>query len=469
MDEMPTPGLIRWVMGLSARVLLVTLAFVMAIQVLVFVPSLANFWRDFLNQRLEAAHIATIARDAAMDNMVSPELERELLAIAGVRVVALKQEGARQLVLADREPVIIDSLYDLRTATLVDRMMATFATLIRGGHGTMQVVGQSQKMPGEFIEVILDETELYQAMLVYSGNILLLSAIISVFTALLVYLSLHYAIVRPMRKISDAISAFREDPENPSATMESWGRRDEIGVAQCELARMQMEVRQALAERSRLANLGAAVARINHDLRNILANLQLASDGLSRSEDPKVQVITPRIMRAVDRGIRLCRDTLAYGKASEPPPLKRQTLLSALVEEVSMLLGLQDMPSVHWKNEIDTRLSAPVDADQIFRVFHNLLSNGLQAMEGRGALEVSSRLDGNMAVISIKDDGPGVPEYAQEDLFKPFMASTKADGSGLGLAIAAELVRAHSGRLELAHSDSSGSVFDVYLPLDASQ
>jgi len=465
MDDMPAPGLIRWVMGLSARVLLVTLAFVMAIQVLVFVPSLANFWRDFLNQRLEAAHIAAIARDAAMDNMVSPELERELLDIAGVRVVALKQEGARQLVFADREPVTIDSRYDLRTATLIDRMTATFATLARGGQGTMQVVGQSQKMPGEFIEVILDEDALHGAMLVYSGNILFLSVIISVFTALLVYLSLHFAIVRPMRKISNAIAAFREDPENPNVTMESWGRRDEIGVAQCELSRMQMEVRQALAERSRLANLGAAVARINHDLRNILANLQLASDGLARSEDPKVQVITPRIMRAVDRGIRLCRDTLAYGKASEPPPMKRQILIGALVEEVSMLLGLQDMPAVNWSNQIDERLSVPLDADQIFRVFHNLLSNGLQAMDGRGSLNVSSRIENELAVISITDNGPGVPEHAQDDLFKPFMSSTKADGSGLGLAIAAELVRAHGGHLELAHSDSSGSVFDVYLPL----
>lgn len=462
----PPSGLVRWVMGLSARILILTLCFVMAIEVLVFVPSLANFWRDFLNQRLEASHIAAIARDAAMDNMVSPELESELLQIAGVRVVALKQQGIRQLIFSDGQPVSIDSRYDLRKATLVDRMMGTFATLGRGGEGTMQVTGQSQRMPGEFIEVILDESALYDAMLGFARNIFLLSIFISVLTAVLVYLSLHFSIVRPMRKISDAIVRFREDPEHPGAVMQSWHRRDEIGVAQCELARMQEEVREALSERSRLASLGAAVARINHDLRNILANLQLASDGLTRSEDPKVQVITPRIMRAVDRGIRLCQDTLTYGKASEPPPMKRKVLIGTLVEEVAMLLGFQDLPAVNWVNEIDPDLCVPVDADQMFRVFHNLLRNGLQAIENRGELSASSRTENGFAIISIRDDGPGVPDQFKVDLFKPFMRSTKADGSGLGLAIAAELARAHGGHIELAYSDSSGSVFDVYLPLD---
>lgn len=454
-----------WARGLSARILVLTIFFVMAVEVLVFFPSLANYWRDYLNQRLDSALLAALARDAAVDHMVDPEIETQLLRIAGVRVVVLQQEDSRELIFSDNQPLSLDASYNLRTATLVDRMFGAYGTLSRGGEGTLQVISSVQKMPGEFVEIILDERDVYNSMLRFAQNIFVLSLIISLVTAALVYLALHMLIVRPMRRLTTAIQHFRDDPENPKAVMDSWHRRDEIGIAQCELSRMQAEVRQSLNERARLANLGAAVARINHDLRGILANLQLASDGLARSEDPKVQMLTPRIMRAVDRGIRLCRDTLTYGKASEPPPIKRQTNIHGLIEEAAMLLNLDSLPGVTWRNDVSPDLALPIDSDQIFRVFLNLMRNGAQAVEGRGEIGAKARLDGDMAVIEICDTGPGIPERAQADLFKPFMRSSKADGSGLGLAIAAELVRAHGGQITLAKSDSEGSVFAITLPV----
>jgi signal transduction histidine kinase len=452
--------------GLSARLLALTILFVMTLEILVFVPSLSNYWRDFINSRLMTAHVASLARDATPTGMLSPGIERQLTQIAGVRAIALKQKDYRELILSDGRPIMLDARYDLRTARLVERILGAFGTLRRGGHGQLQAVGTVQRMKGEFIEIVLDEAALYHGMVDFARRILLVSLLISAFTAALIYFALHWIIVRPMRQMTEAMARFRTAPENAGLLMAPWRRKDEIGAAQRELARLQREVHQALAERARLAGLGAAVARINHDLRNILSNLQLSSDALARVDDPRVKSVTPRIMRAIDRGIRLCRDSLAYGKASEPPPVRRLLALRPLVEEAALLLGVPEMAGVRWRNAVDPALKLPLDGDQMFRVLHNLLRNAVEAVDGAGEITVAATVAQGQARIDIADSGPGVPEAARADLFKPFARSGKAQGSGLGLAIAAELVAAHAGRLELAKSDSAGATFSITLPLD---
>ena len=325
-------------------------------------------------------------------------------------------------------------------------------------------------MGGDFLEIILDEAPMCKAMWTFSVNILLLSLAISCITAMLVFLALHYLFVRPMWRITRNMVAFRADPENPSRVIAQSGRRDEIGTAEEELGAMQQELASMLHQQSRLAALGLAVSKINHDLRNLLASAQLFSDQLSTSPDPKVQRFAPKLMRALERAIAFCQSTLSYGGAQEPPPERRTIQVEPLIEEVHEALGLGlDVP-IRWIVAVERGLTMEADHDQLFRVLVNITRNAVQALEARGArdqardqIRITGRREGSVVVIEVSDTGPGVPEKARTHLFQAFQGSARAGGTGLGLAIAAELVRAHGGEIRLVPG-TIGATFSITIP-----
>src|SRR5690348_18179745 len=175
--------------------------------------------------------------------------------------------------------------------------------------------------------------------------------------------------------------AFRADPENPSRIIAESGRQDEIGTAEEELASMQRELASMLHQQSRLAALGLAVSKINHDLRNLLASAQLFSDQLSTSPDPKVQRFAPKLMRALERAIAFCQSTLSYGRAQEAAPDRRMIPIEPVVAEVRETAGLASDATITWVTAIERGLSVDADPDQLFRVLLNLVRNAAQALE----------------------------------------------------------------------------------------
>jgi signal transduction histidine kinase len=333
----------------------------------------------------------------------------------------------------------------------------------------MRVVGQAP-MGGDFLEIILDEAPLRAAMLKFSVNLLLLSLAISAITATLVFFALHYLLVRPMRHLTANMVAFRADPENPSLIIQESGRGDEVGIAEQELGAMQRELSSMLHQKSRLAALGLAVSKINHDLRNLLASAQLFSDQLSNLPDPKVQRFAPKLMHALERAIAFCQSTLSYGAAKEAPPERKVIPVEPLIEEVHEALGLTlDVP-VRWIVAVERGLTVDADREQLFRVLVNVARNAMQVLEARGnkdpardQIRITGRRDGGVAIIEVSDTGPGVSEKARAHLFQAFQGSTRAGGTGLGLAIAAELVRAHGGDIRLVPG-TIGATFSISIP-----
>jgi len=316
----------------------------------------------------------------------------------------------------------------------------------------------------------MEEAPLRRAMLEFSGNILVLSLIISGITAMLVYASLHYLFVRPMRRITANMMAFRKDPENPMRIVQESGRHDEIGMAERELAAMQADIASMLQQKNRLASLGLAVSKINHDLRNLLASAQLFSDRLSSLPDPRVQRFAPKLMHALERAIAFCQSTLSYGQAQEPPPDRRDVLLEPLVEEVRETLGLGTQSPIRWVGAVERGLVMDADPDQMFRVLLNLTRNAVQALEtrvpndpGRDQIRITGRREGAVAAVEVSDTGPGLTEKTRSHLFEAFQGSTRAGGTGLGLAIAAELVRAHGGEIRLVDG-TIGATFRLIIP-----
>jgi signal transduction histidine kinase len=328
---------------------------------------------------------------------------------------------------------------------------------------------------GEYIELVMDEQPLRRAMLRYSVDILLLSLLISAITAALVYLALHYMFVRPMRRVTANMIAFRADPENSDRVIVPSGRLDEIGTAERELATMQTELASMLHQKNRLAGLGLAVSKINHDLRNLLASAQLFSDRLAKIPDPGVQRFAPKLMHALERAIAFCQSTLSYGRLQEPPPDRRSIPLEPLVEEVHENLGLGADAPIRWISAVERGLVVEADYDQLFRILLNLARNAVQAMEsqateghtdrdpGRDQIRITGRREGAVVVIEISDTGPGFSEQARAHLFEAFQGSTRTGGTGLGLAIAAELVRAHGGEIRLVEG-TIGATLRLTIP-----
>jgi signal transduction histidine kinase len=449
--------------SLSARLLVLTAAFVLLSEVLIYVPSIARFRKVYLEERIAAAHLATLSLEASPSGRIGPRLEQELLSQAGVLSVTLR-EPAAELMLGELPPV--EKIYDLRDLGAMVMVGDAFETLWQGGDRTIRVIGGSPARPAVLVDISLREQGMWQAMVGYSWRILTLSIVISLVTALLVFAALQLMIVRPLRRITDSVMAFRARPEDASVNLPSSARRDEIGLVQTELSRMQRALRTALAQKTRLAALGTAVSKINHDLRNILASAMVVSDRLDQSQDPEVRHVTPRLLEALDRAARLCSATLNFARAEATDPKKTRFALAPLIEEVGEAVLGPDAGALRWRNEVGADVRVLADRDQLYRALMNLARNAAEALaEGGGLISITAWQSADGTVIEMADTGRGIPKGAREHLFEAFSGSTRPGGTGLGLPIAREIMRTHGGDIELAHTGDDGTVFRLRLPV----
>ena len=294
----------------------------------------------------------------------------------------------------------------------------------------VRVVAKPRFRDGDFVEIVTPDAPLRKALLEDLFRLSAIFAVISIVAGGLVYLSLNAFFVSPMQRITRAMERFRADPEDPAAHIQLSGRRDELGRAEAELDRMQSDLRAALSSRARLAALGEAVAKINHDLRNMLTSAQIASERLAQSGDPKVAQALPRLERALDRAVHLATDVLAYGKSEEAPPAPVVLPFRAALEAAAEDAGLSP-DGVALQTAIDPRDQVRADPDQLHRILVNLLRNareaitGQEASDGRGRITVGLARDGETSVIRLADDGPGLTERARSRLFQPFAGSSR--------------------------------------------
>jgi signal transduction histidine kinase len=462
----PAPPRIRF--GLSAKLLVLTVLFVMLAEVCIYVPSIANFRLTWLTNKLSAAHTAALVFDAAPD--VPEQLSLQILDSIGARALAMKFGQQRRLLATTEPPSEVLQDVDIRDMRPMRAIVEAFRTLlVAKDTDLLRAVGPAP-MGGQFVEIVIPEGPLRSAMWIYSRNIMVLSIAISAISAALVYFALHYLFVRPLYRITANMASFRADPEDQARILAPMSRHDEIGFVENELAEMQRDLANTLHEKTRLANLGLAVSKINHDLRNLLASAQLFSDRLARLPDPQVQRFAPKLMRALERAIAFCQSTLSYGRAQEPPPDRRSVALMELIEDVRDTLGLAPDSRIGWITSVERGLTVDADRDQLLRVLINLARNAMQALEGRAPndpardqIRITGRREGAVVIIEVADTGPGFSEQARAHLFEAFQGSTRSGGAGLGLVIADELVRAHGGEITLVDG-TIGATFRLKIP-----
>jgi signal transduction histidine kinase len=458
-----------WPGGLSARLLTLTIVFVASGGALALPIALAAYEEQWLLDRVRAAELASIAPDVAPERKVSEQIARQLEQGAGVSRVAIQSEGMRRLVLGG--PMLKEAPYvvDLRSQAPLSRLVAPFQTMFGGEGRSVRVIASPRFRRAELVDVVAPDAELRRGLISYFWKLVLVGAVFAGLVGLVIYIALNLFLVRPMQRITRAMERFRADPENPEAHVQLSGRRDEIGRAEIELDLMQADLRTALTSRARLAALGEAVAKINHDLKNMLTSAQIASERLAALKDPKVTQALPRLERALDRAVKLASGVLAYGKTQEAAPEPRAVALGPAVETAAEEARLAES-GVKLACRIKPGGRVNADPDHLHRILANLLRNAREAIEhqeGRrrsGRVEVTLIQGEAQSIIQVSDNGPGVPERVRERLFQPFGGSGRPGGVGLGLAIARELAQGHGGDLVLVASGPSGSTFELRLP-----
>lgn len=441
----------------------------MLAEVLILLPSLGNFREDYLLTRLERAQIASLAL-LTTDELIDPDLETELLENAGVFNVVLRRDAMRQLVLSSPIPEAVAATYDLRDGSALGRMRDALVLLGNPANQVIRVIGDPVRQGGLVIEVTMETAPMRAAMIEYGMRLLVLSAVISVLTALLLFLAVRRLMVTPIKRVVAHMAAYAEAPEDARRIIAPQARIAELRVAEDALASMQRDLTAALRQKERLAQLGQAVAKISHDLRNILTTAQLFADRMEESDDPAVKRSAPKLVNSISRAVNLCETTLTFGRAEEPPPALSRFMLAGLAAEVIDGETLSaHAAGVDFVTDIAPNLVIRADREQLYRVLSNLVRNARQAIEatGRpGTIEIGAGEEESGWWIRVGDTGPGLPERAREHLFQPFAGGTRKGGTGLGLAIAAELVRGHGGRLDLVRTDSEGTEFMLHLPKD---
>jgi hypothetical protein len=460
------PGLLS---GLSTRLLGLTILFVLLVEAIIFLPSAANFRASWIETRVDQARLAVLALDAAPMREVSDDLATALLMRAEVVSVVEVREGLRQQLLSQEElpegPVVISPTNRLRTFEGIGR---TLGTLFGDGQRMLLIVDPD--ISGDHLEILVPCAPLKSALIGFTLRIVALSLVIAIAVGGLIFAALYLMVVRPILGITSAVTQFRNNPHDWTRLTYPTTRRDEIGQAQNALADMETSVQMALRQRERLAQLGEAMAKINHDLRNSLAAAQLVTDTLASSDDPRVRRTAPRLQRALERATGLAQATLDFGRGQPPAADIQRHVLKPVVVEAAQE-GALSAGDTTLRFDIDPSITVQADAEALHRIIANLCRNAVQAMAARNdpsapptlRLHASPSDDGQIA-LDVSDNGPGIPERVRQRLFQPFAVSTNPSGSGLGLAIARELARGMGADLSLIDTGPQGTRFRITLP-----
>lgn len=264
---------------------------------------------------------------------------------------------------------------------------------------------------------------------------------------------IEWLVIFPLRRMVSDMTAFARDPYGNSSSQTVLTHQNIISEARDAFDTMTTATRNELVQRDKLASLGEAVAKINHDMRNVLSSAMLLSDTLEQSKDPRVASAGPVVSQAIQRAVDLCSNMLVY--LQQPKPVQTSPVeMAKLISEIQTGIGT----TIHYSGPA----MLVVDGGEFFRLLHNLVSNAASA--GATQIEITVWRAGQLTIIDITDNGPGMTAAARKTLFKPFAGSTRGS-SGLGLSIARDIALAHGGDLRLSRSNADGSEFRLRLPV----
>ncbi|HEY1857338.1 sensor histidine kinase [Acidocella sp.] len=452
--------------SLSARVLWLTVSIILLVEVVILMPSLGRERQAWLWQHVTQAHLAAFPA-AVSAGALDLQTEDALLKLSDTMSIRLAEPGRLIVVMRpDRLLPPPDQTIHLAHEPLLTSIWRAEQQVMGLGPKWLEVTAPSPLQNNAMLDIIVSGTELARHLRGYAAHILVLAVIISLVTGSLVFAALDQLLVRPMRILTASIVGFRHAPEQDGQSDLIWlasRREDEISRAASELKLLQDEMRAALWRNARLAAVGTAVAKISHDLRNILTSALLVADRLQESDDPTIKRAAQTLIPAVERAAQLVSRTVDFAREGPPAIIRSSVGLRDLIDETASALR-PDATGVTIENNVPGTLVMALDREQIYRVLVNLMRNAVEA--GANHITIAVTGDNGMTRLNIRDNGSGLPARVQENLFRPFTGSGRHGSTGLGLTIARDLVRAHGGELQLAHTGPDGTLFVMELPTE---
>ena len=341
-------------------------------------------------------------------------------------------------------------LFNLEVPSLSMQVSGLISLILPRPAPTLAMTGFSGNMDAI---LVIDQSRFQASVRARFASTLFITGLLVFCAVLGMRLFLRRQYEAPLTALIDTITEFSDDPSVASPIPEAVTQsRDFIAAAQA-LDALQRNTLLALRQRERLADIGEAVAKINHDIRNVLSSATLVADTLLASDDPRVRRMAPHIVRSLEQSVELCQSMLDY-LAETPTPAPVRFDMTELAREIQEASGIE----IVYSGPAELRL----DRTMLSRSLLNLARNAASA--GARQLSIDIWRAGRLGVIDVSDNGPGIPRDQWEELFLAFR-SKRRGGSGLGLAIARDLAVAQGGNLKLTRSTEEGSEFRLQLPM----
>jgi signal transduction histidine kinase len=447
--------------SLSARVFWLIVASILMVEMLVVMPGLGRERQYWLWSRAQGAELLALSiRDGA--GPPNPVLRNALLQLSDTQAITLTAGPDSVQVLPDKMPSQFGpDIYLQQESLLTSMWRANLAVL--GRQAPYARVCETFRQGNMHLAVIISQRRLAHDLRHYLLHVAALAAVVGLVTASLVFVALDRELVQPMRVMTASIAGFRRNPGYAGLGGLKWLSArgdDEIAAAARELVAMQYELRAALWRNARLAALGTSVAKISHDLRNILTSALLVADRFERHDDPMVKQAANTLIPAMERAVELVSRTVDFAREGPPAVARAPVAPHALIEEVEDMLRAT-FGNVVIDDQVPRDLVLFIDRNQIYRVLVNLMRNAAEA--GATRITITQELDSGMTLLVVADNGPGLPPKALPNLFRPFTGTGRNGGTGLGLAIARDLARAHGGDVFLRRTGPGGTEFGITL------
>jgi len=452
---------------LRVKLLLLICLCVILTETLVFIPSIANRqYRWFENQHRFAYALSLSVYQADEYGLG----ERALTNLELIELAITHPDEATKKIITEQPSVTVDKIVDLDETHYWHYILSSIRTLFIGGNRVIQIIGKIGD-DGTKLSLLTRDYSLREVLFQFSERFFFSSLAIALIMAMAIYLLVTEILLRPVYRIYSNVLDFVMAPDDPKAILVPQQRNDEIGLAEQRIAAMETELQRGYTRQKHLADLGLAISKINHDMRNLLASAQLISDRLATIDDPLIKRLTPKLVRTIDRAINYTHNVLAYGRIQEQSPHYQSLRLKPLVDEIIDVLEPAQYGHVIINNRVGEDFEIEADGEQLHRILTNLCRNALQALANQTPADhntphivtIKAHHAAGETVIAVRDTGPGLPEQAREHLFQPFQGSVHGNGTGLGLAICYELVRAHSGTITLI-DEPIGTHFEIRLP-----
>jgi signal transduction histidine kinase len=244
------------------------------------------------------------------------------------------------------------------------------------------------------------------------------------------------------------------------------GRRYQVGIVLWDITE-EKQFQEQLLQTDKLASLGTMVSGMAHEINNPAQAILSMAELIQDEEDPRqIKQFAADIVDYARHVSNVVRDFASYARSASRDGQTELDITDRLTEAVKMVRRGPHFGYVSLVTDYAGPAILRARKAEIDQIFVNLISNAVHAMNGRGELRLSTKIDGDAVIVAIGDTGCGIPKSIQAKIFDPFFTTKEpGKGTGLGLSIVHRIVTKYGGTIAVESEEGQGTMFRIRLPL----